>query len=143
MRPNIVSKIMALFLFVALISMLGAGCALWKEKATVTYEGVGNIFTETYTGAKQLCDNGTLNAADCAKIKDTYNKARQAYVVAGDTLIAAMNLEASVNATQDAVQKKTLQAQLQTLMVQYNQNVQDAAKLVSEFRDLYTSLGGK
>ncbi len=129
-------------LAMVLILTLGA-CALWKEKATVTYEGVGNILTTTYTNVKQLCDSGTLKAEDCLKIKEMYNKTRSAYIVAGDTLIAAMNLEASIKNTQDAVQKKDLQAQLQALMVQYNQNLQEAAKLASEFQNLYYDLGGK
>jgi len=147
-------KLMAMMLIVFIFL---TSCALWKEKATVIYEGVGDILTQTYTSAKQLCDNGTLKAEDCVKIKDMYNKTRAAYIVAGDVLIASMNLEASINstkdainATKDAVEKKELeaklpelQAQFQALMIQYNQNLQDAAKLAAEFQELYYELGGK
>jgi hypothetical protein len=143
MRRNLSVKLMTMLTIVAIIALSLAACALWKEKATVTYEGVGDILTQTYTNVKQLCDSGTLKAEDCVKIKDTYNKARKAYIVAGDTLIATMNLEASIKSTQDAVAKKNLQAQLQTLMAQYNQNIQDAGKLASEFENLYYDLGGK
>ena len=122
---------------------LSLGCAAWKTKATITYEGTGQILTSVQTGAKMLCDTGQLQPADCEKLKATYNKARAVYITAGDLLIASMNIEATLKDTTDAVKKQDLNNQLTKLMADYTANLNEAGRLVAELQDLYLQLGGK
>lgn len=123
--------------FFALFAL--AACSMWAGKATVTYEGVGDILLQTYTSAKAMCDAGTLTPEQCAKLKDAYNKARDVYIAAGDTLILVIHTEAVVHNTHDAVKKQ----ELQQLTNQYVDLLRQAGNLAIEFQNLYREFGGK
>jgi hypothetical protein len=126
--------ILAFFVLLAL-----AACSMWATKATVTYEGVGDMLLQTYTNAKAMCDAGTLTPEQCSKLKDAYNKARDAYIAAGDTLVLIINTEAAIHDTHDAVK----QQELQQLTNQYVGLLQQAGNLAIEFQNLYCEFGGK
>jgi len=134
-------KIAISVLSISLILVFAVSCALWKEKATITYEGTGQILSGVYDAVKPACDSGQLSVETCVNLKDAYNKARAAYIVAGDTLILSMEFEESIAKTQDAVAKKELQAKLSILMKDYTKNLNEAVNLVREFEILYNELG--
>ena len=121
-------KILIISLIVILSFSL-ISCATWKSNITTGYEATGMTLKEIHDTAKAMCAAGTLSAADCAQVKDIYDKARDAYITAGDALIVAIN-------TEDAVTKENnLQA--------YQHAISDVSQLVPKLIKLAGQLGIK
>ena len=104
-------------------------CAGWKSKAVTGYEAIGITLTEIKTEAEKQCLAGTLKSEDCEQIKGIYNKARLAYITAGNALIVAMNTEDT------ALKQKSMDAYLDA--------VNQVSQLSFELIDLAIKLGVK
>ena len=135
-------KKQVLGLLTVLIMITIVACAsLWKEKTTATYESIGNVLASIQQGAKSTCDQGLIKPDDCVKLRDSYNKARQVYIVAGDTLIEAMNIEELYKETSDVIKKKELKEKMEILIKKYQGLILELNNLYKEYIDMATKMG--
>ncbi len=82
-----------LALLVAVAFIITACATAWKPTSMASYETTGMVLAEVMVTGKVLCDGGQINESDCEDLKNTYNQARDAYITAGDALIAVIEAE--------------------------------------------------
>ena len=103
------------------------GCAGVLGKTTSGYELTGLTLKMAYDTAKPSCEQGILPADKCVQIKTIYNDARVVYMLAGDALILAVDI-------QDLAKR---QAKLE----EYNGLVTQVGKLTTNLITLLNQLG--
>ena len=106
---------------------LMTGCAGVLGKTTSGYELTGLTLKMAYDTAKPSCEQGILPADKCVQIKTIYNDARVVYMLAGDALILAVDI-------QDLAKR---QAKLE----EYNGLVTQVGKLTTNLITLLNQLG--
>lgn len=89
-------KIKSLPIIIILILILPA-CGSWQKTSTITYISVGEVLKSIGSSAKSMCKNGTLSTAECEDIGDQYDLARENYLIAGDMLSDAIELEMAID----------------------------------------------
>lgn len=119
----------SLAILVIIMLVVCLSCATWKKDTVTGYEATGIALKAAYDVVKPSCDQGIFPADKCLELKSLYNKARLAYIAAGDTLILAINIE-------DAVKMKELQ-------LKYNSLVAEAILLTQQFKNLVNELKAK
>ena len=106
---------------------LMTGCAGVLGKTTSGYELAGLTLKMAHDTAKPSCEQGILPADKCVQIKTIYNDARVVYMLAGDALILAVDI-------QDLAKR---QAKLE----EYNSLVTQVGKLTTNLINLLNQLG--
>lgn len=104
------SVILAIFMF----GLIGCGTLQdmpTETKVTVTYESMGAVLETALPTLQALCDNGTMNADDCAEAKKAYNEAVAIYKFLGDVAVVAVD-------TGDDSSYKMMAARLMKLLTQ-------------------------
>jgi hypothetical protein len=113
-------------IMLCLVVLYTVGCTpSWKRDTVAGYE-IGSVtLSEIGTTAKAMCETGSIKQADCDKIKDVYNKARKAYITAGDALKIAIK-------TDDAIKKKEATELYKTATNDFVRFIGDLIKLAGE-----------
>jgi len=115
--------------------MLFACATPWQDTMVKGYEAAGIMGKTYYSIAKSNCEivppatAPALDAAKCEQLKKINNDARKAYLLAGDSLILA------IEAT-DAVQQQTLLTQYNTLLASFNKVMLQLVTLLREYKVL-------
>lgn len=109
---------------IALVAMLllsFAGCAGTSQTKMVTgYEKMGKAITQIHTTGVNLCEiEKVLTEDDCKKIKKIYNDTRKVYLVTGDTMILALELEGTEWNQTATEQYLKLSAEFTNLLLQW------------------------
>jgi len=120
-RKQAVSCLMVVLLMFFFVSCTKS----WKGNTVTGYEITGTTIAQIGETAKSMCDAGSVKEADCAKIKDVYNKARKAYIASGDALVIAIKVE-------DEVQKKNAMAAYSTAITELSRLLPQLVKLAGE-----------
>lgn len=108
MRRKSISFLIAI-VFLAVV----VGCATWKSNTVKVYRITGITLSQIHETGNEMCSAGTIKAADCAKIKDAYNKTQSVYIAMGDVLILAIK-------TEDTAKRKAWLTEYQNLLSQFN-----------------------
>ncbi len=111
--------------FVTLVLLVGLiGCATGtKGKLVSSYELAGTSLKMAYNVAKPACDANQLPADKCVQIKKIYNDARASYLLAGDSLILAVEID-------DLVKRQVVLQDYQNLATQFTQNTSNLINLL-------------
>ena len=116
-------KVLVGFLAVALIMGL-MGCATGtKGKLVSSYELAGTSLKMAYNVGKPACDANQLPADKCIQIKKIYNDSRASYLLAGDYLIMAVEID-------DLVKRQAVLQEYQNLAGQFTQNTSNLINLL-------------
>lgn len=107
--------------------LLLTGCAGVLGKTVSGYELTGITLKAAFDTAKPSCDQGVIPADKCVQIKTIYNEARLVYIMAGDALILAVDI-------QDLTKR---QAKLE----EYNALSGQVAKLTTQLINLLNQYG--
>jgi len=77
-----------------LAAALCAGCgATSQTKMVDQYEKMGRAMTQIHDRGVSLCDQKLLSDQDCIRIKKVYNDTRRVYLITGDTMALAVELD--------------------------------------------------
>ncbi len=118
MRRFRISAVMILVLVVL------AACATGtKGKLVSSYELAGTTLKAGYAVAKPACDAGQLPADRCVQLKKIYNDARATYLLAGDSLAMAIEID-------DLVKKQAALQEYQSLATQFTQGTTQLINLL-------------
>lgn len=74
------------------LMFLLCACAGTQTKAVSSYELAGITLKTAYNLARPGCDAGTIPSDKCLEIKGIYNSARASYLIAGDALAIAIEV---------------------------------------------------
>jgi hypothetical protein len=107
--------------------LLLSGCAGVLGKTTSGYELAGITLKAAYDTAKPSCEQGIIPADKCVQLKTIYNEARLVYIMAGDALVLAIDI-------QDLTKR---QAKLE----EYNSLTTQLTKLTTSLIGLLNQLG--
>jgi hypothetical protein len=116
-------KILISLLAMVLVVMLGACATGTKGKLVSSYELAGVTLKTAYNVAKPACDANQLPADKCVQIKKIYNDTRASYLLAGDSLIIAVEVD-------DLVKKQAALQEYQNLATQFTKNTTDLINLL-------------
>jgi hypothetical protein len=106
--------------------VLLAGCAAGTKGVMVSsYELAGVSLTTAKNAVKPVCDAQQLPAAKCDQIKKIYNDARSAYLLAGDSLVLAIE-------TDDLVKRQAALSEYQALAATFTSNTTAIINLLVE-----------
>ena len=118
-----------------LLCLVLFACATpWQDNMTKGYEAAGIMGKTYYSIAKSSCEAvppavPALPADKCEQLKKINNDARKAYLLAGDSLILAIE-------TDDAIQQQTLLTQYNTLLASFNKVLIQFVTLLREYKVL-------
>ncbi len=119
MKRKVLVGLLAMVMLVGLM-----GCATGtKGKLVSSYELAGTTLKMAYNVAKPACDANQLPADKCIQIKKIYNDARMTYLLAGDSLILAVEID-------DLVKRQVALNEYQNLATQFTQNTSNLINLL-------------
>ena len=121
-------KIFVILLLLPILVACGSDKA-WRKAAADSYDVLGAAITSTKPTAEMLRAANTINDDQLAKVKDIYNKARQAYIAAGAALKLASNAQT--------------EAQKQAALQDYSKLLGDFNALLLQITDLINSFSQK
>ena len=96
----------------AMVILFAISCAGWRGAAVANYETGAKTLNLYKAQAMTACDTKLITPDNCQKLKDSYNKARKPYILAGDALNAAIE-------TDDAIKQGSWKAKYQELINSY------------------------
>lgn len=120
-------RIAILSIFGIALVLLLASCATGgtKGKVVSSYELAGITLKAGYDVARPACDQGLIAPEKCIEIKEIYNEARSAYLLAGDLLITAIE-------TEDLLKRQATLQEYQDLAELYTMNTTALFNLLVE-----------
>ena len=98
-------------IFLAMVILVACATGT-KGKLVSSYELAGTTLKVGYAVAKPACDTGQLPADKCVQIKKIYNDTRSAYLLAGDSLLLAIE-------TDDLIKRQKFLEEYQRIVAQY------------------------
>jgi hypothetical protein len=108
-----------LLIIVLALSLSACGTPT-KTKMVVGYEGMGKAITQIHKTGVNLCEKEKIiPEEDCKKIKKIYNDTRKVYLVTGDTMILALELEGTQWSQTATDQYAKLSAEFTSLLLQW------------------------
>ena len=113
---------------VIIIVLFLSGCAsTTPTKLTTQYETMGKMLKSIHERGVRVCDQEKLlPAEDCTRIKKIYNDTRKVYLIAGDSLALAIEMQGTEFNQQSQEAYERLSREFGTLMLQW-------IRLLSEF----------
>ena len=116
-------KAIPIFVGVLLLAALISCTTGTKGKLVSSYELAGVSLKTAYNVAKPACDTNQLPTDRCVQIKKIYNDARATYLLAGDSLVLAVEVD-------DLVKRQAALQEYQNLAGQFTQNTTNLINLL-------------
>jgi len=120
------AKVLPLLMILVLLSACATGVA-WRKGAVTSYELAGIGLAHAYDTANYLLSINAITAEQHVKFMAIYAKAKGAYLVAGNALIAA-------SATEDADARDALLVEYEKLLQTYKDLAYEVYALVKQFQ---------
>jgi hypothetical protein len=124
-KRKIVPIVFVSILFLSLLSC--ASDTPWRKASVTTYELTGTIIEHSKQTAEALKAQNLITDEQLAKIKGIYNKARDVYIAAGNSLKLAGKAES-------AAKRDQLLAEYDKLLADFKKLAYELADLVNKFK---------